>query len=91
MCAKAGEGRDKVLIGKGPKGGLFSPLRSKQIVMEMEHSVTARVCVFRSRYSSKADDTVEEVEFWEGVPKGPSRLLLPGTTLSKLRQNSPHG
>jgi hypothetical protein len=49
--------------------------------MEMEHSVTARVFVFRSRYSSKADDTVEEVEFWEGVPKGPSRLLLPGTTV----------
>jgi hypothetical protein len=38
------------------------------------------VFVFRSRYSSKADDTVEEVEFWEGIPKGPSRLLLPGTT-----------
>ncbi len=39
-----------------------------------------RVYVFRSRYSSKADDTVEEVEFWEGIPKGPSRLLLPGIT-----------
>jgi hypothetical protein len=48
--------------------------------MEMVHSVTESVC-FRSRYSSKADDTVEEVEFWEGIPKGPSRLLLPGTTV----------
>ena len=32
----------------------------------------------RSKYTSAEDSTVEEVMFWEGEPRGPSKLFYPG-------------
>ncbi len=51
-------------------------------VISVSYVIRCVIVVFynlRSRYISQADDTVEEVEFCEGVPRGHSRLLFPGT------------
>ena len=39
---------------------------------------TVQYIIFRSQYTCAEDSTVEEVMFWEGEPRGPSKLIYQG-------------
>ena len=58
-------------VPHGPGQFLYPSGDTEEVVMEagLRHG--------QSRYKCQEDGTVEEVMFWEGEPRGPSKVMIP--------------